>query len=313
MFLFGGDAAGRRGRKLGSALLLGAAISVMHYTGMAAVTFVRSGVAPDFSHAVPITDLGIIGIGAANVMVLVVVLLTSLADRLQDQTTMIRSFSRRLEEAHEIERRHLSRELHDQIGQALTAAKINIDILRSSASPELVPRLIENATILDRVLQQTRQISLDLRPPILDDLGLAPALRWYVDQQAERAGLHARFSADPLTDDLSPHLQIACFRIAQEAITNVVRHARAKNLTVELRRAGSDLLLVVRDDGIGFDPASLEDRAGPEPTLGLMGIKERAFLAGGRARIISSPGKGTTVEVCLPLHSAQGPPPAVAM
>lgn len=313
MFLFRDDAVGRRWRKLGSALLLGAATSVMHYTGMAAVTFMRSGLAPDFSHAVPITDLGIIGIGAANVMVLVVVLLTSLADRLQDQTTMIRSFSRRLEEAHEIERRHLSRELHDQIGQALTAAKINIDILRSGASPELVPRLTENAKILDRLLQQTRQISLDLRPPILDDLGLAPALRWYVDQQAERAGLHARFSADPLTDDLSPHLQIACFRIAQEAITNVVRHARAKNLTVELRRAGSDLLLVVRDDGIGFDPASLEDRAGQEATLGLMGIKERAFLAGGRARIISSPGEGTTVEVYLSLHSAQGSPPAVTM
>ena len=117
-------------------------------------------------------------------------------------------------------------------------------------------RLQENAFILEGLLQQTRQVSLDLRPPLLDDLGLVPALRWYVDQQAKRAGLAANFSADPVSQDISPHLQTACFRIAQEAITNVVRHARAKNLTVELRRAGSDLLLTVRDDGIGFDPSA---------------------------------------------------------
>jgi signal transduction histidine kinase len=243
-------------------------------------------------------------------MVLVVVVLTSLADRLQSQTATIRSFSRRLEEAHEVERRHLSRELHDQIGQALTAAKINIDMLRSTTPADLAARLDENATILDRLLQQTRQISLDLRPPLLDDLGLVPALRWYVDQQAERAGLQAKFSADPLADDIPPHLQIACFRIAQEAITNVVRHARAKNLTVELRRAGAALLLVVQDDGIGFDPAKVEERG--ETTLGLMGIKERSALAGGWARIISSPGKGTRVDVRLPLYSIGHSPAAFA-
>jgi signal transduction histidine kinase len=313
MFLFRGDAIGRRWRKFGSALLLGAAISVMHYTGMAAMTLMRSGVAPDFSHAVPITDLGIIGIGAANVMVLVVVLLTSLADRLQDQTTMIRSFSRRLEEAHEIERRHLSRELHDQIGQALTAAKINIDILCSSASPDLAARLNENAAILDRLLQQTRQISLDLRPPLLDDLGLVPALRWYVSKQAERACLEAKFSADPLADDVSAYLQTACFRLAQEAITNAVRHARAKTLSVELRRAGRALRLVVRDDGAGFDVAKAEARADQGKSLGLLGIKERAALAGGRARIFSSPGQGTTVEISLPLDGASRASPSAGI
>lgn len=312
MFLFRDRAIGQRWRKFGSSLLLGAATSVMHYIGMAAVTFHQADVAPDFSHAVPIDDLGIIGIGAANAMVLVVVILTSLADRLQSQTAMIRSFSRRLEEAHEVERRHLSRELHDQIGQELTAAKINNTVLRSTAPSDLAGRLNENAAILDRLLQQTRQISLDLRPPLLDDLGLVPTLRWYVDQQAERAGLAAKFSADPLADDVPPHIQIACFRIAQEAITNVVRHARAKNLTVELRRAGSALLLVVRDDGIGFDLASLEGRAEQEATLGLMGIKERAILAGGRARIVSSPGEGTVVEVRLPWHSAERSPATLA-
>lgn len=301
MFLFRDRAPGQRWRKLGSALLLGAAISVMHYIGMAAVTFLSSDVAPDFSHAVPINDLGIIGIGAANVMVLVVVVLTSLADRLQNQTVMIRSFSRRLEEAHEVERRHLSRELHDQIGQALTAAKINTDMLRSTGPTDLAARLDENATILDRLLQQTRQISLDLRPPLLDDLGLVPALRWYVDQQAARAALPAKFSADSPADDVPPHIQIACFRLAQEAINNVVRHAQAKMLTVELSRAGSVLRLIVRDDGKGFDVAAATAQAEQGASLGLLGLKERAALAGGRARIISTPGDGTMVEILLPL------------
>jgi signal transduction histidine kinase len=305
MFLFREHVIGRIWRKFGSALLLGAAISVMHYIGMAAVSFTSAEMPLDLSYAVPISDLGIIGIGAANVMVLVVVMLTSLADRLQNQTAMIRSFSRRLEEAHEIERRHLSRELHDQIGQALTAAKINTAMLRSTAPSDLAARLDENATILDRLLQQTRQISLDLRPPLLDDLGLVPALRWYVDQQAERAGLEAEFSADPLADDVPPHIRIACFRLAQEAITNVVRHADAKTLMVDLRRAGSTLHLIVRDDGEGFDVAAAESRAEQGASLGLLGIKERAALAGGSARISSSPGEGTTVEILLPLDTAE--------
>ncbi|MEY2578837.1 MAG: hypothetical protein QOI49_1661 [Verrucomicrobiota bacterium] len=301
MFLFRDDGNGRKWRKFASALLLGAAISVMHYIGMAAATFMRSDVPPDLSHVVPINDLGIIGIGAANVTVLVVVLLTSLADRLQSQTTVIRSFSRRLEEAHEVERRHLARELHDQIGQELTAAKINTAMLRSTAPSDLTARLDENATILDRLLQQTRQISLDLRPPLLDDLGLVPALRWYVNQQAERAGLEANFFADPFADDVPPHIQIVCFRLAQEAITNVVRHAQARTLTVELSRAASFLRLRVCDDGKGFDVNAAKARAEQGASLGLLGLKERAALAGGIARITSSPGLGATVEVQLPL------------
>jgi signal transduction histidine kinase len=301
MFWFRDDGIGRKWRKFGSALLLGAAISVMHYIGMAAMTFMRSDVLPDFSRAVPIDDLGIIGIGAANVMVFVVVILTSLADRLQNQTTMIRIFSRRLEEVRESERRHLARELHDEIGQALTAAKINTVMLRSAIPSELAPRLNENAAILDRLLQQTRQISLDLRPPLLDDLGLVPALRWYVNQQTERAGLEAKISADPLADDVPPHIRLACFRLAQEAITNVVRHAQAKIVKLELRRTESCLRLRVRDDGKGFDVAAAEARAEQGASLGLLSLKERAALAGGGAHITSSPGEGTTVEVFLPL------------
>jgi signal transduction histidine kinase len=227
------------------------------------------------------------------------------AKELAEANQQLRLLSRRLFEIQEEERRHLARELHDEIGQTLTAAKINTDMLRAAVPPDLAARLNENATILDRLLQQTRQISLDLRPPHLDDLGLAPALRWYVHQQAERAGLEAKFSADPLADDVPSHIQVACFRLAQEAITNVVRHARAKTLSVELRQADSALRLRVRDDGGGFDVALAEARAEGGASLGLLGMKERAAFVRGTTRIISYPGKGTTVEILLPLDRPQ--------
>jgi signal transduction histidine kinase len=226
-------------------------------------------------------------------------------EALKNSYAQLRSVSRRLEEAHESERRHLSRELHDQIGQALTAAKINTEMLRTAVPSESVARLNENAAILDGLLQQTRQISLDLRPPLLDDLGLIAALRWYVNQQAERARLEAKFSADPGADDVPPHIQILFFRVAQEAITNVVRHAEARRLTVELRRAESSLRLIVRDDGKGFDVAAAELHAEEGASLGLLGLKERPALAGGSVRIISSLDQGTTVEILLPLDEAE--------
>jgi signal transduction histidine kinase len=126
-----------------------------------------------------------------------------------------------------------------------------------------------------------------------------------VNQQVERAGLKAKFSADPLADDVSPHLQTTCFRLAQEAITNTVRHARAKSLSVALRRVDRALRLVVRDDGAGFDVPKAEARAEQGTSLGLLGIKERSALAGGHARIVSAPGKGTTIEIHLPLRAAE--------
>jgi signal transduction histidine kinase len=239
-------------------------------------------------------------------------LLGNLRDRkqaeedLKNSYAQLRSLWRRLDEVHESERRHLSRELHDQIGQALTAAKINTEMLRAAVPSDLVARLNENAAILDRLLQQTRQISLDLRPPLLDDLGLVPALRWYLNQEAERAGLQPNFSADPQADDVPPHIRIACFRLAQEAITNVVRHAQARTLTLELRRAATSLHLVVRDDGKGFNVGEAKARAAQGASLGLLNLDERAALAGGSTRIISSPGEGATVEILLPVSQQPG-------
>ena len=210
----------------------------------------------------------------------------------------LRFLSRRLFEVQEEERRHLARELHDEVGQALTAAKINLHSAMGEAGAAMLTRLQETAAILERLVGQVRQISLDLRPSMLDDLGLVPALRSLLDQKAHHASIEVRFSAKNIPEDLNPEIQTACFRIAQEAITNAVRHADATQIDVDLRRENGKLRLLIRDNGIGFDVESAQAQTAG---LGLIGIKERAALAGGRAKIISSPKKGTTIEVSLPL------------
>jgi signal transduction histidine kinase len=297
MFFFREDILGRKLRKVGSAVLLGAAISIMHYIGMASVSFGSSTTLPDLVRGVPISDLGILGIGAANAMLIVVVVLTAFADRLQQQQALTRNFSRRIMEVQEVERRHLARELHDEVGQALTAAKINLKAAMDDAGSALSRRLQETAVILDRLLGQVRQISLDLRPSMLDDLGLVPALRALLDEQARRASIKVRFTAEDEPKDLDPEIQITCFRIAQEAITNALRHANATRIDVNLGRKNGNLYLVIRDNGVGFDVESQSDG------LGLIGIRERTALVGGRTKIVSSPNKGTTIEVVIPLVS----------
>src|ERR1700686_3833808 len=144
----------------------------------------------------------------------------------------LQEFSRRLFQVQEDERRHLARELHDQMGQALTAAKLNLQAAQRLEERGLIARKLDDGIgVLETLLQQARQISLDLRPPLLDDLGLVPALRWYLDQQAQRAGLRIEFFPDPALERMSPETETACFRVAQEALTNVVRHARAQTVS----------------------------------------------------------------------------------
>jgi two-component system sensor histidine kinase UhpB len=148
------------------------------------------------------------------------------------------------------------------------------------------------------LLGQVRQISLDLRPSMLDDLGLVPALRSLLDQQGRRASVEVRFAAENMPEPFDPEIQTTCFRIAQEAITNAVRHAHATHIDLEIRRDDENLQFAIRDNGSGFDVESVQAHT---MGLGLIGIKERAALVGGRAKIISWPNKGTAIEVSLPL------------
>ncbi|MEY2538505.1 MAG: hypothetical protein QOG67_2245 [Verrucomicrobiota bacterium] len=217
------------------------------------------------------------------------------AKELEEANHQLRFLSRRLFEVQEEERRHLARELHDEIGQALTAAKINLQSVIGNGGNET--RLQETTAILDRLLGQVRKISIDLRPSMLDDLGLVPALRSLLDQQGRRASVAVRFSAENVPEKLDSEIQTTCFRIAQEAITNAMRHADATQIDVELRRENGKLELLIRDNGIGFDVKLAQAQIAG---LGLIGIKERAALVGGRTKIISTPNKGTTIGVSLP-------------
>jgi signal transduction histidine kinase len=214
----------------------------------------------------------------------------------------LKMLSQQLIEVQENERRHIARELHDEIGQALTALKVNFQTLsRLQSLDELGPHILESIAIIDRTIQQVRSLSLDLRPSLLDDLGIVAALRWYIDRQAQRAGFEAQFLASPPELRLEADLETTCFRVVQEALTNVVRHAQAQRVRIELQKHQDELFLSVFDDGIGFDPSEVWQRTANDTSLGLLGMRERVQLVGGTIEIISRPEGGTEIQVVFPL------------
>lgn len=218
----------------------------------------------------------------------------------------LQMFSRHLIDAQEDERRRIARELHDQIGQILTAVKMNLHTVQQFChASEAGSYVKDNIEAVDEALRLVRDLSVDLRPPILDDLGLATAVRWYVDRYTKRTGLSVDVEID-LPDEnerFSRELETACFRIAQEALTNVVRHAKATQVLIRLTRDGDVLLLIVKDDGVGFDVERLHQRASRVATLGLISMQERAHAAGGTIEIDSAPTNGTEIRFTLPLDA----------
>jgi signal transduction histidine kinase len=209
--------------------------------------------------------------------------------------------TRRLVEMQEEDRRHLARDLHDEIGQVLCAVSVNLKALIDVGDAAARPRLEESIRIVDDAIGQVRNLALELRPEMLDELGLVPTLRWYADRQAQRAGFILHFHADWTRPRLPADLETACYRIVQEALTNVARHAQARHVWLELHEERRQLRLVVRDDGIGFDAAAQQFRAAREAGLGVRGMRERVELLGGKIEMESRPGWGTNIEAHLPL------------
>lgn len=226
---------------------------------------------------------------------------TTLLEEVQEGQRRLQVLSHRLIDAQEAERKRLARELHDQIGQALTAVQISLQTLQSSTHDSSTKLLEDSLAIIDEAIQQVHDLSLDLRPSMLDDLGLVAALRWYVGRVATLAGLVHGFKADGLDTRLAPEVETACFRIAQEALTNVLRHANATNVSVEITSGNSDLALLVRDNGVGFDVRTAMGRTGLSASLGLQGMQERAAAIGGSVDVKSRLRRGTKVHVTLPL------------
>ncbi len=214
----------------------------------------------------------------------------------------LRSLSRRYIQVQENQRKHLARELHDQIGQALTAAKISIRSVKRLRKRETMARQLDKATaIIDQILLEVRQIALNLRPSALDDLGLAAALRLILDDYAKRGGWQARFFEEENMGRADAEVETICFRMALEALTNILRHAQAQKVSMKLRKKGDSLHLSVYDDGVGFDVAKTEAST-ERDRLGLIGMRERASEVGGKVQYKSVPGEGTEVHIFLPFH-----------
>ena len=203
------------------------------------------------------------------------------------------AWSRKLIEAQEAERRAVARELHDDFGQVLTALKLNLQ-RRDRDDAETI-------ALVDSAIARMRELAQDLRPPLLDEFGLEASLRWYVEREAKRAGLDFRLALAPFARRPPIAVETTCFRIAQEALTNVVRHAQARLVEVELSEANGTLLLTVRDDGQGFDVAAARRRAAQGGSQGLLSMQERVTLADGDLHIDSTPSRGTAIRARLPL------------
>ena len=223
-------------------------------------------------------------------------------DELRDSQQLYRTLAQRLLEAQEMERRAIARELHDELGQILTTVTLSLKAASQSRSAARTKRLAEAGALVREAIKRVRTVALELRPTLLDDLGLAAALEWYVDRQAKRTGLDVHLDVRALERvRLPPAVETACFRVVQEAFTNIVRHGGARHVDVQARIDQGALELVIRDDGVGFDVARARQPAASGANLGLLGMEERFSLAGGQLTIESTPGAGTTIRGRLPL------------
>jgi PAS domain S-box-containing protein len=207
----------------------------------------------------------------------------------------------------EQEKSRIARELHDELAQSLTSLKMDLAATRDELSTEdsgVAKRLDTMQKMLDGMVASTRRIASDLRPLMLDDLGLVPAAEWLTQNFTERTGIGCAFSADPAEIEMQDPHATAVFRILQESLTNVARHAQASQVDVTLDGNDGEIVLRVRDNGCGFEPG------GPRKpnSLGLVGLRERATLLGGEIDITAAPGKGTVVEVRIPLQPAESQP-----
>jgi len=237
--------------------------------------------------------------------------------RIQEQRVRERENSRDLQRlsaklvrAQEEERRSIARELHDEIGQALTAIKVELVMVERAIEPEARTRNVlgEARSITDHALQTVRDLSQLLHPPLLDDLGLPATLEWYLRGFATRTGIAGGLVHEGIAERLAPEIEVCLYRIAQEALTNVAKHAQATSCRIYLQRLPQTVLLTVEDDGRGFDVQEVT-ASHARQGIGLLGVHERVAGFGGTVRLESSPGKGTRLTVEVPALPRPVPAP----
>ncbi|MGC2198505.1 MAG: PAS domain-containing protein [Terriglobales bacterium] len=225
---------------------------------------------------------------------------TTLEKVVEERTEALRHLSSRLMRMQDEERRRIARELHDSLGQELAAAKMTVDgILSQSSVPAKDQSAIDASGSIDRALQQVRTMSHLLHPPLLDEVGLVSALRWYLDGMTKRSGIETTLEIQPSSfPRLTPQFETAIFRIVQEALTNVFRHSEATQSRVTLVRNESNVVIEIRDNGKGMDEGTTKFRPGTVG-VGIGGMRQRVEEFGGRLRL-SNANPGTVVEVIIP-------------
>jgi PAS domain S-box-containing protein len=216
----------------------------------------------------------------------------------------LRDLSSKILHAQEEERKRISRELHDEVGQALTAISVNLQLLKKKSARVgngLDRNVTETQSLLEQTMHNVHRFSYELRPAMLDDLGLLVALRWYIKSFAKRTGIKVRLSADRSVEGLESEPKTVIYRVVQESLTNISKYAQASQATVSVHKLGADIRLSVRDNGKGFQPDRMATGSKEKSGLGLMGMQERLRLVDGQLVVESAPGKGTTVRATIPL------------
>jgi signal transduction histidine kinase len=220
--------------------------------------------------------------------------------RLEARTVELARLSARMIEQHEEERRRLSRELHDETAQVFSAVKMELGLLRDRVIPDSTPRLDQILDLIDTGIRSIRSVTNDLRPSLLDDLGLLPALRSVVADFSERSGIQTGLAAPPNLPMLSREAELALFRALQEALSNVLRHARAQSVDIGISISPAGVLLRVQDDGLGPPSDSTLNALEHEGHMGLAGMRERITALGGSVRLMANNGSGALLEVLVP-------------
>ena len=222
-------------------------------------------------------------------------------DETQQMTGRLRELSAHLQNIREEERIHIAREMHDELGQLLTGFKMDVSWLHkklgNTQDPVVKEKLEEMMEVVNEAARFVRKLASELRPSILDDLGLIPALDWHSQEFKRRSNINVEFRTSLEEIKTSKDIATGLFRIYQESLTNVARHAEAHKVNAELELVDTNIQLTITDDGRGFDT-----RTSGRKTLGLLGMKERAAMLGGQLRIYSAPGKGTTILISIPQH-----------
>jgi signal transduction histidine kinase len=224
-----------------------------------------------------------------------------LYERLQARSTELARLSARMVEQHEAERRRLSRELHDETAQVFSAVKMELGVLRDTADPPVAARLDRALDLVDTGIRSIRAVTNDLRPSLLDDLGLLPALRSLVAEFAERSGIVTDLAGPAALPPLSEDAELALFRALQEALSNVSRHAGARSVRVGISVSGGAVALEVHDDGRGLPAGLGPDDFERNGHMGLAGMRERIGALGGTVQVEGAGERGVRVAVRLPL------------